>query len=929
MVSTAHLEPGLRGRRGECHALDRLLESVRAGESRVLVVRGEAGVGKSALLRYLREGASGCRIVRAAGVESEMELPFAGLHQLCAPLLDGLQRLPGPQQAALSTAFGLSAGEAPERFLVSLAVLGLLSGAAEERPLVCLVDDAQWLDRASAQALAFVARRLWAESVALVFAVREPCEEHLLTGLPEMVVEGLSDGDARALLDSAIHGRLDERVRDRFVAETRGNPLALLELPRGLTSAELAGGFGLPAALPLASRIEESFLRRLQSLPPETQRLLLAAAAEPVGDLTLLWRAAERLGIGSDAAAPAEAARLIEFGARVRFRHPLVRSAAYRAATVPERRTVHGALAEATDPTVDPDRRAWHRACAAIGPDEDVAEELERSADRAQARGGIAATAAFLERATDLTPDPARRAARALAAAQASLDAGAPDAAFDLLAIADMGPPDELQRARLERLRARIAFARRRGSDAPPLLLDAARRFEPFDPVLARETYLEALGATIAAGRLGGSGEVREAARAARAAPPAPQPSRALDHLLDGLAMRFTEAYGKVVPALRHALQAFWEEVGRGEVDMRWLWLACPVAPEAIASELWDDETLHELAARAVRNARDAGALIFLPIALSCRACMHVHAGEFEAASTLIAEADAITEATGYAPLNYTSLVLVAWRGAKDDALELIQAAMRDATSRGEGRAIGLAEYATSVLYNGLGAYQSALAAAERACEHDDLGFFGWALTELVEAGVRSGRPDIADAALRRLEERTAPSGTDWGLGIQARSRALVSEGEVAERLYREAIERLGRTRIAVHQARARLVYGEWLRREGRRQEAREQLRGAHEMLARIGAEAFAERARRELAATGQTVRKHAVEMRDELTAQEAQIALLAADGQTNPQIGAELFLSPRTVEWHLHNVFTKLGISSRRELRNTLRERHGVAAPA
>ena len=916
-MSNLHRVPRLRGRRSECEALDRLLEVVRANQSQVLVIRGEAGVGKTALLDHLAAMASRCRIARAAGVESEMELAFAGVHQLCAPMLGRLAQLPGPQREAIGTALGLSAGKPPDRFLVGLAVLGLLSEVAEERPLVCLVDDAQWLDRASAQVLAFVARRLLAESVALVFAVREPAEQSELAGIPELVVGGLSDGDARTLLDSAIPGRLDEQVRDRIVAETRGNPLALLELPRGLTVAELAGGFALPDAGPLVSRIEQSYLRRLHSLPVETRRLLLTAAAEPVGDVTLLWRAAERLGIGADAAMPAEAAGLIELGARVRFRHPLVRSAVYRTAGLLDRQDVHRALADATDPDADPDRRAWHRAHAAAGPDEAVAAELERSADRAQARGGIAAAAAFLKRATELTPDPARRGARALAAAQAKFEAGSPDAANELLGAAEIGPLEELQRARLARLRARIVFARKRGSDAPPLLLDAAKRLERLDSGLARETYLEALGAAIFAGRLSSGPKVEVVADVARAVAQtgsALQPPRAIDLLLNGLATRFTEGYVAGISPLRRALLAFRSEDGRHEDEMRWLWLAW-----LVAGDLWDDEMWHELATRAVRLARKAGALTVLPLALQYRAAVHVHAGEFTAASALIEEADAITGATGNAPLSYTSQVLAAWRGEEARALTLIEAGVQAATARGEGRLIGLAEYATAVLYNGLGHYEAAVAAAQRACEHEDLVLFGWALIELVEAAARSNANDVATGALRRLEERTRAVGTDWSLGSEARSRALLSDGQTADALYREAIDRFSRTRIAVHHARARLLYGEWLRRENRRVDAREQLRIAYEMLSRIGAGAFAERARRELLATGETVRKRTVDTRDVLTAQEGQIGRLAGDGHTNTEIGSQLFISPRTVEYHLRKVFTKLDISSRKELRGAL----------
>lgn len=921
--------PLLLGRASESQALDRLVDAVRGGESRALVLRGEAGVGKSALLEHLMDRADGCHVLSAIGVQAEIELPFASLHQLCGPVLDRLADLPGPQHDALGTAFGLTAGDAPDRFLVGLAVLSLLSGAAEERPIVCVVDDAQWLDRASLQVLAFVARRLLAERIAVVFAVREPSEELEFQALPVLTVRGLNDGDARALLDSTVPGPLDERVRDRVLAETRGNPLALIELPQDLTAAELAGGFVRPDVRPLANRVEHSFVRRVEALPARTRRLLLLAAAEPIGDVTLLWRAAQRLGIGADAVTPAESSGLVEVGARVRFRHPLARSAAYRAGGLPDRREIHGALAEATDPRADPDRRAWHRASAAVGPDEAVAEELERSAGRAQGRGGIAAAAAFLARAAELTPDPARRGTRALVAAQAKFEAAAPDAADEFLAMAELGPLDELQRARSARLRAQIVFARRRGSEAPSMLLDAARRLESLDGGLARETYLESLGAAIFAGRLNRDGGVRDAAEAARAAPPGPRPPRPTDLLLDGVTSRFTQGYAPAIPPLMRALDAFRQEARRGDgAILGCLWSACPVAPEPIAPELWDYETWHELATRAVQLARDAGALNVLPIALVYRAGVHVHAGEFAAASALIEEADAITEATGNAPLRYTSLILAAWRGEEAPARARIEADTRDATIRGEGRAIGLAGYATAVLYNGLGRYDDALAGAQLACEYQDLGFFGWSLAELIEAGARSGANDVAAAALRSLEEQTSASGTEWALGIQARSRALLHDGQSADGLYREAIERLERSRIAVHAARAHLVYGEWLRRENRRLEARPRLRAAYEAFSRIGAAAFAERARHELLATGESAPARTVEAHEVLTAQEAQIARMAAERYTNPEIASRLFISPRTVEYHLRKVFTKLGISSRRQLAGALPARTRASSP-
>jgi DNA-binding CsgD family transcriptional regulator len=615
---------------------------------------------------------------------------------------------------------------------------------------------------------------------------------------------------------------------------------------------------------------------------------------------------------------------LLEIDGRVRFRHPLVRSAAYRASAPLERQEVHRALADATDPDRDPDRRAWHRAHATDRPDEDVAAELERSASRAAARGGIAAAAAFLERAAELTPDPASRGGRALAAAQAKFESAAPEAALELLAVAELCPLEELQRARLERLRGEIVFARTRGRDAPALLLEAARRLEPVDAAMARETHLEAMAAAMFAGRLGEGPGVREAAEAARAGPAALEPPRAIDLLLDGLATRFTDGYAAGVLPLRKALSAFRDADGPTARDARWLWLAC-----RLAQDLWDDELWHVLAARGVRVARETGMLRVLPIAATHCAALHVHAGDFGAAQSLIEEADAITRATEMAPLRYAALMLAAWRGHEADALGMIEAGKIEATARGEGMGLSVSEWVTALLFNGVGRYQDAHAAAERAYAGDAVANSAWALAELIEAGVRSGRAEGTSAALDRLSERTRASGTDWALGILARSRALLSEGDDADALYRKAIERLERTRIRVELARGRLLYGEWLRREQRRVDAREQLHAAHEMFTAMGADGFAERARIELLATGETVRKRTVETRDDLTAQEAQIARLARDGRTNPEIGAQLYISPRTVEWHLGNVFTKLGIRSRRELHDALADEPSAIASA
>jgi DNA-binding CsgD family transcriptional regulator len=903
----------LRGRIRECDVLDDLLASVRTGESRALVVRGEAGIGKTALLDHLVDSASGFRVARAAGVESEMELAYAGLHQLCAPFAERIERLPGPQRDALGTAFGLRSGDAPNRFLVGLAVLGLLSDVAEEDPLLWIVDDAQWLDEASSQTLAFVGRRLGAESVAMVVALRHAAVEHAFAGLDELVVGGLGEGDARALLETVLTGPLDDRVRDRFLAETGGNPLALLELPRGRTPAELAGGFGLPYASSLTSRIEESFRRRLAPLPPSTRVLLLVGSAEPAGDPVPVWRAASALGV--DPAAGDVAADLVEFGGQVRFRHPLVRSAVYRAASAEERRRAHRALADATDPEVDPDGRAWHRAHATSGFDEDVAAELERSAGRAQARGGMAAAAAFLERAAELTPESARRARRALAAAQSKQRAGAPDAALRLLAVADAGPLDELDQARAELLRAQVTFAVTRGGDAPQLLLEVAKRLEPLDGALARETYLDALAAALFADQLTRGSDVSEIAEAVLAADwgeSSRRSPRACDLLLEGIAVVTIDGYAAGAPTLKHALRAFRDEPMSDEDALRWLWLACRAA-----RALGDDASWDELTARQVRLAREAGELSLLPIALAERFSVQLFFGALDEAAALVVETEAVTHAAGSRLAPQGAIALAAIRGEEAEATALIDAGRREVMHRGEGLWLVATEWASALLFNGLGRYDEALTAAEQAVRHPhELGVSTWVHTEFIEAAARSGHPERAVGPLRRLQEISSAAGTDWALGVEARSRALLSEGEEAESLYREAIARLSRTRVRTALARAHLLYGEWLRRGRRRADAREQLRIAHDMYAELGVNGFAERARRERMATGETVRKRSPETRDNLTAQEAQIARLAAEGCTNPDIGAQLFISPRTVEWHLRNVYTKLGISSRKELR-------------
>jgi DNA-binding CsgD family transcriptional regulator len=894
----------LIGRGDECAALDHLLAGARAGHGQVLVLRGEAGIGKTALLEYLLARASGCRIARAGGVEPERELAYAGLHQLCAPFLDRLDRLPTPQRTALGTAFGLSAGDPPDRFLVGLAVLTLLADVADDEPLLCLVDDAQWLDQVSAQTLGFVARRLLAEPIAMVAAVRTTGDDAALAGLPELTVRGLGDAEARTLLDSVLKGPMDSRVRDRLVAETHGNPLALLELPQAWTTAELADGFEQADAIPLAGRIEQGFLRQLAPLPADTRKLLLTAAAEPLGDATLLWHAASRLGLGADPAAAAEVTGLIEFGPPIRFRHPLVRSAVYRSATPHDRHEVHRALAEVTDPAVDPDRRAWHRAQATSVPDEEVAADLADSAGRAQARGGVTAAAAFLEHAALLTPDPALRARRALAAARAKRDAGALDAALGLLTVAAAGPPDEPRAAEVEHLSGQIAFDQRRGRDAARLLLNAARRL---DAERARETYFEALTAAIWAGGPG----VAEVAKAALAGPPATVPPRAVDVLLDALATRYTEGYVAAAPLLTRAITAVRTLDAETEDVGMVLWLLGHRAAGIVAWELADFEAAQAFVTRQVRLARETGALVQLQFALNFQAANALLAGDVAAAEAAVEEDRLIAEVTGNPAVGYTAMMLAAFRGGPS-AATVIAETVREASARGQGRMVAFAEYTKALLYNGLGRHDEALKAARGV--RDFVGYEMLVTVELAEAASRTGDDELLAAALTRSAERAAATPSDWLRGMTSRIRAFGDEGD---RFHRESLELLGRTTLRADVARGHLLYGEWLRRAGRRVDARSQLRTAHDLLSTMGMAAFADRARRELLATGETVRKRAVETVEELTAQEFQIARLAREGFSNPEIGTRLYISPRTVEWHLRKVFGKLGISSRRQLRD------------
>ncbi len=893
----------LFGRERERAVLDRLLDDARGG---VLVVHGEAGVGKTALLEYAIETGRTFRVVRTSGVEAEMELPYAAAQLLCSPFFDFMARLPPPQREALGVAFGLSIGPPPNPFLVGLAVLGLLSEAALDQPLLLAVDDAHWLDQASARALSFVARRMSSEQIALVFATRQI--ESPLRGLPDLLVAPLRHRDARAMLESVLPTPFDETVLERIVVETRGNPLALLELPRGLNPTELAGGFDLPATVPVSASIEESFTKRLSVLPEDARRLLLVAAADPVGEPSLVWRAAERLGIPESAAETVESEGLLAFGSRVVVRHPLVRSAVYRAATERERRAVHQALAEATDPELDPDRRAWHRAKAAPEPDEEVAAELEESAARAQARGGLAAAAAFLDRASALTPDQSTRSERALVAAQAKLQAGALEEALRLLASAEAGSLTEVQLARAALLRGQISFASTRSGDAATLLLDAAERYRDVNPVLARETYLEALTAAVFAGSLAAPGaRPRQVATAARAAPTACHP-RAPDLLLDGFAAVFSGAYGPAAPVLRQAQRTI-EDMSQTE-QLRWMWAAT-----VAAQHLWDDEGWKHLSDLHLEMIRETGRLADLAIALGHRGQMHVFAGELTLAASRLEAIQEATELTGSPLAQYHGVSLAAMRGREPEAKQTFESTRADVAERGEGAGLAFTDWAESILYNGLGRYADALAAARRVVGQTDLVCSNWAMPELIEAAARVGAFALAAETDQLLTDRAGASGTEWALGIAARSHALLAEDARAADLHVEAIDRLGRTSMAVDLARAHLLYGEWLRRHRQHRDARNELRSAYDMFTTFGMNAFAERTRVELRAAGERINAGTVGTLDQLTPQELQVARNAAEGKSNKEIAALLFISPSTVEYHLHKAFRKLDVRSRTQL--------------
>ena len=921
----------LVGRPAERKVLGGLLARAADGYSGALVLRGETGVGKTVLLDETAAAAAadGMQTARLTGVEAETQLGYAGLHRFLLPFAGQLERLPGPQRDALRSTFGLVAGPPADRFLVALGVLTLLAEAASAAPLVCVVDDVQWLDPESAVVLGFVARRLYAERVVLLFAAREPAGQvSALVGLPELVLGGLDEAAALELLASLAPGRVSPVVGARIVAETGGNPLALAEVARELSAAQLAGAEVLPEPLPVGGSLEDAFGRRVRRLPPETRLLLAVAAAEPTGSQALLWRAAGQLGIDPEAAAAADLGGLAEIGSQVEFRHPLVRSVAYYATPLRQRRLIHRALAAAGDGS-EPDRVAWHLGMAAAGPDDSVAARLEQAAGRARDRGGYAATVTFLSRAAELSAGKEQRAGRLLTAAEAALIAGQPVRAGALLEEATPLLADQLARAQVRRLQGTIRFALGHAGEAPAILLEAAQALALADVRGARQALLEAFDAALFVGWSASRAVLAEIARAARDIPAAGgSEASAVGLLLDGFAVRAAAGYPAAAPLLRRAIAILRADDLSPAEGLRGLRLGC-----VAAADLFDDQAQHALATRWVRLARDQGALTALPVALNNQGACEVSAGHFDAARACFAERLEISAATGNPGVVGTTGMAeayeLAWRGRETDTRRVAAVVAGEATGAGRSAQSVWVQYCLAVLELGLGNYQAAVQCVLGVLS-DDAPFSALALPDLVEAAARCGETGLADAALGRLAERAAAAGTPLALGLLARSRALLAGDADAELLYQQAIGHLKQCLAAPELARAHLVYGEWLRRQRRRRDARRQLRTAHEMFTAMGAGAFAERARIELLATGERARQRTAETQDELTPQEAQIARLVSEGDSNRDIAAQLFLSPSTVDYHLRKVFRKIGVTSRTQLARTMAaDRPSTTGPA
>jgi DNA-binding CsgD family transcriptional regulator len=911
----------LLNRETERAAIDHVLDAVRSGLSGTLVLRGGPGVGKTTLLRYAIDSAPDLRVSSIAGVESEISMEYGGLHQLLLPFLPLLDELPTPQRSALRVAFGQEPGPPPERFLVALATLTLLSRAAEQRPLLCLIDDAHWLDPESAQVLGFVARRLYADRVGLIAASNELVPSQPAEGLPTITVDGLADAEARDLL-AAVAGRaLNPQTVDRILAETGNNPLALVELGSAYTDDEISGHAALPQPLPLGERLREHCLRLVRSLTPEAQEFTLLAAADPEGERDQLWRAAAAAGIDPDAAAAETAwAGVLEFpGDSVRFRHPLLRSAMYHGASAADRRRAHRLLGEAGNSQL----RSWHLATAAVVPDEELAAELQRTAEHAAARGGYAARAALLRRSAGLTPDDGRRAEREVTLAEATLMAGDPDGAQHVLDAALPRLTQTTVRGQAQQLGGAIRFAQGDAAGATRVLASAAQAFA-HDDRLARDTMLGALEAAI----WSGPALTREIARLARDLPPATGTAPSVsDLLLEGYSARFTLGYQASVRPFRAAVTALLAEDLDPAVGLRWFALGT-----AAAGSLWDDKATFALSDRWIDTTRATGAFTTLPVALAFHSVSDAMAGrlrEADAQWATMLEVLTMSHGLGALGLNGRSNgVMLAYRGNLAEARATGLALMRESTGQGLGRAADVGRYIAAMADLFDGNYAASMSSALTVFENDPALTAEATLPELVEAALRAGEREVAGTAYETLSQRALAAGTPWGLGLRARCAALLAESADAEDAYLESISQLERCQSAVDLARAHLLYGQWLRRAKRRRGARTELRTAHDMFARMGAQRFADLAATELRATGEHAQARTPETVADLTPQESRIADLAAAGASNSEIAAQLFISPSTVDYHLRKVFRKLNVTSRTQLAGQLKSGQDAASP-
>jgi DNA-binding CsgD family transcriptional regulator/tetratricopeptide (TPR) repeat protein len=866
----------LIGRTDHQARIDKLLGAARIGSGGSLLLTGEAGMGKSALLAYATSNAPRFQVQRISGVEFEQELPYSALHQLCVPLMSHLDQLPERHRDALLVAFGMAAGDT-DASRVGVAVLGLLTAATRRRPLLLVIDDAQWLDTASSAALVFLSRRISADRIAMLVALRTPAADDSLAGLPALTVTGLADDDARALLAARSPLPLDEQVRDRLLAEAVGNPLALLELPT-------AGGF-----LPPGAGVEHVYETRLSGLTRGARLLLTLASADPTGDPALLRDAAARLGLDlGETGAEASSTGLVDFGTPVRFCHPLARSAAYRSAAPDDRRAAHDALAAVTTAA---DRRAWHRAQARVAPDEEVAEELERCADDARTRGGAAAAAAFLQRAVTLSADPLRRAERTVAAARACFEAGSGERALALLASVETARFGAAQRARADLVRGQITFAQRQDSAGPLLLVRAARHLSELDPAGARDHLLEAAGMSFVAG-CSTNVHAQILAAASSTAPAGAGPD-----LLDALIAFASRGYLAAAPALRAALYDSPQPI----------WTQSPALAPMVAIELWDTDTFSTIVGHLVEEGRRTGSPLLLRLGLAMSTIDAITTGDPGRAIATTAEEAAVADAINVAPLLNNRMLLAAIRGRRDQYAALLAHTGPDARQSFEQL------WPTALLHNGLGDHAAALSAARTALTGDDLFLFGLILTELVEAAARCGDHPTAAEALRLLTERTQASPTPLGLGMAAYCRGLVT-GQ--EEHFREAIELLAPGDRVFYLGRAHLLYGEWLQEQGGR-ECRDHLRTAHGLLSRSGADGFAQRAATALQAAGGRITPRPASPVEQLTMQEVAVARLVAAGATSSEAAAQLYISRRTVETHLNTIYRKLGLTSRRQLRD------------